>query len=103
MCTMSSETKTAPTASEQVPAPATRTVPALRREGAIAIGAVAVAPGALALGAVAIGKLAIGQLALGGRRCAAIGSTTRTLPGSPSLNCGLWLARYCSASSRLLT
>ena len=43
-------------------------LPAVRREGAIAIGATAagaLALGALALGALAIRKLAIGQLALG--------------------------------------
>jgi hypothetical protein len=43
-------------------------LPALRREGAIAVGAVAVgalAVGAVAIGALAIGKLAVGQLVLG--------------------------------------
>jgi hypothetical protein len=43
-------------------------VPAVRREGAIAIMATAagaLALGAVAVGAVAIGKMAIGQLALG--------------------------------------
>ena len=51
--------------------PSTRTraaVPAVRREGAIAIAATAVgalALGAVAVGALAIGKMAIGQLALG--------------------------------------
>ena len=68
---MNRETEAAPTGSEQVPAPAKRTVPTVRRQSAVAIGAVAVgalALGALALGAVAIGKLAIGQLALGRAR-----------------------------------
>ena len=37
--------------------------PAVRREGAIAIGATAM--GALALGAVAVGALAIGKMAIG--------------------------------------
>ena len=44
------------------------TVPAVRREGALAIAATAVgalALGAVAVGALAIGKMAIGQLALG--------------------------------------
>ena len=44
------------------------TVPAMRREGAVAIAATAVgalALGAVAVGALAIGKMAIGQLALG--------------------------------------
>ena len=44
------------------------TIPAVRREGALAIAATAVgglAPGAVAVGALAIGKMAIGQLALG--------------------------------------
>jgi len=44
------------------------TVPAVRREGAIAIAATAVgalALGVVAVGALAIGKMAIGQLALG--------------------------------------
>ena len=70
-CSMTDETDAAPTMAEQVPVPTTRTVPAVRREGAVAIGAVAVgalAVGALAIGAVAIGKLAIGQLSLGRAR-----------------------------------
>jgi hypothetical protein len=48
--------------------PSTRTgatLPAVRREGAIAIAATAV--GALALGAVAMGALAIGKMAIGQR------------------------------------
>ena len=45
--------------------PALRRQPAVRREGAIAIGATAV--GALALGAVALGALAVG------RRCEVLG------------------------------
>ena len=51
---MNGETDAASIRSEQVPAPATRSVPAARREGAIAIGAAAV--GALALGALAVGS-----------------------------------------------
>jgi len=68
---MSGETEAAPTVSVQVPASAVRTVPAVRQEGAIAIGAAAVgalALGALAVGAVAIGRIAIGRLSLGRAR-----------------------------------
>jgi len=68
---MSCETDAVSIGSEQVPAPAARAEPAVRREGAIVIGAFAVgalALGALAVGAMAIGKLAIGQLALGRAR-----------------------------------
>jgi hypothetical protein len=47
---------------------ATARLPAVRREGAVAIGATtvgALALGAVAMGALAIGKVAIGQLAFG--------------------------------------
>ena len=68
---MSGEAEAAPTGSERVPAPATRTVPAVRREGGRChwfSRSRRAALGALAVGAVAIGKLAIGQLALGRAR-----------------------------------
>ena len=68
---MSGEGSSAPTASTQALAPAARSAPAVRRDGALAIGAAvigAVALGALAIGAVAIGKLALGQLAVGRAR-----------------------------------
>ena len=62
--------------SGQVPVPTPDRVPAVRREGAVAVGATAIgalalgafAVGALAVGALAIGKLAIGQLGLGRAR-----------------------------------
>jgi hypothetical protein len=68
---MSDESGIPTTGSNQVHTAGTRTAPALRREGALAIGATALgalALGALAMSAVAIGKIAIGQLSMGRAR-----------------------------------
>ena len=67
-CSMSGDADKDAAVSGQVPAPTVHTAPAIRREGAIAIGTTAIgalALGALAVGALAIGRLAVGQLALG--------------------------------------
>jgi hypothetical protein len=53
---------------DQLPARSAHDVPAVRRDGALAIGAAAVgalALGALAIGAMTIGRLAVGRLAMG--------------------------------------
>lgn len=68
---MSNESGMPTTGSDEVPTTRPRTAPALRREGALAIGATALgalALGALAMSAVAIGKIAIGQLSMGRAR-----------------------------------